>query len=405
MNTTTPKNWTYISLAKAGELIMGQSPSGSSYNSVGNGLPLLNGAAELRINGIDVKKHTTSPTRMSEAGDLLFCIRATIGNLNISDKEYCLGRGVAALRVNNKYSKKYISLQLEALFDQMRKMSQGGVIKGLKKEEIGEFKFLIPLDKLKQEKIADIILSVENTISETQKMIDRSEKLKKSLMHQLFTKGIGHTKFKQTEIGEIPENWQVKNIGSMITHVGSGITPRGGSNVYRKSGIPLIRSQNVHFDGLRTDDMAFISPEIHSSMKRSVVFPDDVLLNITGASIGRTTVVPDNFPESNVNQHVCIIRTIRKELLPKFLCYFLQGEEGQKQIWAIQAGGNRPGLNYEQVKSIILPISHDIQEQKQIVNVLQSIDNQIAINRKLKAKQELLKQGLMQDLLTGKVVV
>jgi len=398
MNTTTPKNWTCISLVEAGDLIMGQSPSGSSYNSVGNGSPLLNGAAELRINGIDVKKYTTSPTRMSEAGDLLFCIRATIGNLNLSDKEYCLGRGVAALRVNNKYSKKYISLQLEALFDQMRKMSQGGVIKGLKKEEIGEFEFLIPLDKLKQEKIADIILSVENMISETQKMIDRSEKLKKSLMPRLFTKGIGHTKFKQTEMGEVPESWNIETLGEMTNF----IDYRGKTPKKTKSGIPLITAKNVRFGHIVDEPKEYIAESDYNSwMTRGIPKKGDVLFT-TEAPLGNVAQIQTSDRVAFAQRIIVIQPNIG--LNEHFLMYQLLSPRVQKIIHSYGTGGTVTGIKAKTLRSIHIAVA-PISEQIKIAETLRSIDQQIKLNKTLKAIQEQLKQGLMQDLLTGKVAV
>lgn len=97
-------------------------------------------------------------------------------------------------------------------------------------------------------------------------------------------------------------------IKDIATKVGSGITPKGGATVYQDSGIPLFRSQNVTNDGFLLDDIVYISEDIHNSMAGSRLKPNDVLLNITGASIGRCYYLPQDFREGNVNQHVCIIR-------------------------------------------------------------------------------------------------
>lgn len=97
-------------------------------------------------------------------------------------------------------------------------------------------------------------------------------------------------------------------------------------------GIPLLRSQNVHFDGLRLDDVAFISEDTHDEMAGSRLKPRDVLLNITGASIGRCTFVPDDFREGNVNQHVCIIRGNHR-IDHRFLAAFLSSPMGWVTIF------------------------------------------------------------------------
>ena len=254
-----------------------------------------------------------------------------------------------------------------------------------------------------QKKIASILTSVDEVIENTQKQIDKLQDLKKATMNELLTKGIGHTEFKDTELGRIPKSWEVQPLRGLSTKVGSGVTPRGGSSVYQDHGIIFIRSQNVHFDGLMLDDVAYISEQIHAGMKGSMVCGGDVLLNITGASIGRCTVVPNDFPEGNVNQHVCIIRPINS-LYNKFLGIWLSSDYGQDQIMRFQAGGNREGLNFEQIRSIKIPVP-SIQEQEKASEVVDSIQVSISeVQSKLHQTQS-LKKSLMQDLLTGKVRV
>src|SRR5689334_2488318 len=111
-------------------------------------------------------------------------------------------------------------------------------------------------------------------------------------------------KYKDTPIGYLPEDWETPTIGALACYVGSGITPTGGSSVYKRQGITFIRSQNVTFQGLRLDDVAYIDSRTHQRMQRSEVSVNDVLINITGASIGRCCRVPDGLGPANVNQHV-----------------------------------------------------------------------------------------------------
>ncbi|MBD0310948.1 MAG: restriction endonuclease subunit S, partial [Microcoleus sp. T1-bin1] len=139
--------------------------------------------------------------------------------------------------------------------------------------------------------------------------------------------------FKNSPLGKIPTDWDVVSIDKIAIYVGSGITPRGGSNVYKKECILFIRSQNVTFNGLRLDDVAYIDNRTHESMKRSEVFAHDVLLNITGASIGRCCPVPPGLDAANVNQHVCAIRLPnpnREDAI--FLSSVLASYIGQSQI-------------------------------------------------------------------------
>ncbi|MEM1120260.1 MAG: restriction endonuclease subunit S, partial [Bacteroidota bacterium] len=102
--------------------------------------------------------------------------------------------------------------------------------------------------------------------------------------------------------GDVPSHWEVKRIKDFTIRIGSGITPKGGSSVYVDKGVTFLRSQNVYDDGLRIDNVSFISEETHDKMNSSKLKPDDVLMNITGASIARTCLVPKNLKEANINQ-------------------------------------------------------------------------------------------------------
>jgi len=113
---------------------------------------------------------------------------------------------------------------------------------------------------------------------------------------------------------KLSKGWEWVILDRLVSKIGSGSTPRGGKDAYVIEGIPFLRSQNVWNNGLHTDEVAFISKETHKKMAATTVMPMDILLNITGASIGRCALVPDNFGEANVSQHVTIIRCINPEI-------------------------------------------------------------------------------------------
>ena len=194
----------------------------------------------------------------------------------------------------------------------------------------------------------------------------------------------------------VPNGWELNNLGRLATKIGSGVTPKGGSNAYKLSGIPLIRSQNVLWGSLDLSDVAYIDEDQHKKMKGSIVYKNDVLLNITGASIGRSAV--SHLNEANVNQHVCIIRSDALE--PEYLKSFLLSFYGQKQIEQFQAGGNRQGLNFEQIKSFKLPVP-PLPEQQKIALILSTWDKAITTTEKLIETSKQQKKALMQHLLTG----
>ena len=194
---------------------------------------------------------------------------------------------------------------------------------------------------------------------------------------------------------EFSGEWKMCTIGELTTKVGSGVTPRGGEAVYKTEGHPFVRSQNVGLGNLLLDDIAFIDEETHLRQKSTELQFNDVLLNITGASIGRSALVDKQIVGGNVNQHVCIIRT-KENLVPSFICSFLLSNYGQRQIDSFQAGGNRQGLNFEQIKSIKITIpSKD--EQIKIAKLLRAIDERIATQNKIIDKLQSLIKGIAQN--------
>lgn len=149
----------------------------------------------------------------------------------------------------------------------------------------------------------------------------------------------------------------------LATKIGSGKTPHGGAQVYVPSGVMLLRSQNVHNDGLHLDDVVFIPEDTDEEMAATRVQPGDVLLNITGASIGRCSLVPDNLPRANVNQHVCIIRPNGLRVHASYLAAALQSPLVQHRIRAEENGSSREGLTFEQVGHFTVRLPPIAQQQ------------------------------------------
>ncbi|EDX2767562.1 restriction endonuclease subunit S [Salmonella enterica] len=248
-----------------------------------------------------------------------------------------------------------------------------------------------------QQKIADCLSSLDDQLITEAKKLDTLKTYKQSLAQQLFPReGESMPRLRFPEFQGNGE-WKEKKLGSLTTKVGSGITPLGGQKNYRKSGRPFIRSQNIGWGELLLDDVAFIDEETHNSFIATQINFLDVFLNITGASIGRSAIADPRVVGGNVNQHVCIIRTTG-ELNPIFLNQFLISKDGQSQIDKCQAGGNRQGLNFSQIRALTIPLPTDINEQMKIANVLASVDALVTSQNK---KIEVLKnhkKGLLQQL-------
>lgn len=195
-----------------------------------------------------------------------------------------------------------------------------------------------------------------------------------------------------------PKRWPIEALGIHATLISSGSTPLGGENVYQSQGIRFIRSQNVLKNGLDLSDVVFIEPKVHEKMKRTQVINGDVLLNITGASIGRSAVFSGEF-SANVNQHVCIIR-VKDNIDPYFLSYLISTDSFQKKIMNFQAGATRQALNFEQISDFQIIIPPQI-EQKRFSEFFQEC-KKIQVKASESARQaEQLFQSLLREAFEG----
>ncbi|WP_076418072.1 restriction endonuclease subunit S [Colwellia sp. UCD-KL20] len=180
---------------------------------------------------------------------------------------------------------------------------------------------------------------------------------------------------------ELPSGWKFERLGNLVSRLGSGSTPRGGQSAYVDKGIIFLRSQNVWNDGLKLDDTAYISDETHNKMVNTHVFPNDVLLNITGASLGRSTIFPEKLITANVSQHVTIIRLV-EERMCEFVHLGIKSPLVQRLVWGRQVGMAIEGLSKKVLEQFEFPVP-PLAEQKRIVA---KVDELMALCDQLKTR-------------------
>jgi type I restriction enzyme, S subunit len=204
----------------------------------------------------------------------------------------------------------------------------------------------------------------------------------------------------------LPDGWTLTKLGDVLTFIGSGITPRGGKSVYQNQGVKFLRSQNVYPGELRLEDVAHVSPKLHQKMSRTHVQDGDVLLNITGASIGRSATVPQGFGPANVNQHVCILR-LPNSIVPSFLSWYLNSPHGQDWIMGTQSGVTRQGLNYGQIREMVFPLpSLPVQERivAEIEKQFTRLDTAVSTLNRLQTNLDRYQASLLKAACTGQLL-
>ncbi|MCZ7392151.1 MAG: restriction endonuclease subunit S [Candidatus Methanoperedens sp.] len=240
------------------------------------------------------------------------------------------------------------------------------------------------------------IVSILEKAEETTRLRAQADELTDRLLQSVFLEMFGDPV--KNSMG-----WEIKKIGNVAEHVSSGSTPKGGQEVYQDNGILFIRSQNVHMNKLILEDIAFISEEIHNAMKRTWVKNGDVLINITGASIGRVTWFSGEDNSANVNQHVCIIRPEKNSIQTEFLSYQISMPHYQKNIIAKQSGATRQAFNYSQIKDfdIIVP---PIPLQQKFARIVEKVESMRQNQKQSYQQIDSLFNTLMQKAFMGELV-
>lgn len=318
--------------------------------------------------------------------------------------------------ISDIFSRRFMMYQLnsEPFWFNASGLSSGATMKRISRSKLGNIKVIVPPLK-EQEVIAayldDVIGKVDALIAEKQTQVEDLRAYRNSIITETVTRGLNpDAPLRHSGIdwlGDIPQHWEMSALKYLTSKIGSGITPRGGSEVYLDKGVLFIRSQNVYPDGLHLDDPKYISESIDESMSNTRVYTGDILLNITGASIGRCCIYTMT-ESANVNQHVCIIRPLCNLIKNQFLSYILNSKIGQDQIALFQTGGNREGLNFEQLKNFAIPLPPR-SEQQAIAEFLddktEKIDALIdELNKQLDELAE-YRQAVITEAVTGKVDV
>lgn len=268
------------------------------------------------------------------------------------------------------------------------KMAQGSTRFNLSKERVLSLDITLPPVK-EQQKIAEILEMVDEDIAKTEEVIEKTEKLKRGLMQQLFTRGIGHTKFKETKIGQIPEEWELVRMKDICT-------VRQGLQIAISQRFPEYKEGRYKYITLKS-----IKEDVYDyieSPKQSVICTkDDVLMTRTGNT---GVVVTDK--EGVFHNNFFLIDFDRSRVLKNYLVYYFLREDVKKIVLEKAGTTTIPDLNHDAFYGIDFVIPN-LKEQKEITEILSAADEKISVNKKLKEKLILLKKGLMQDLLSGKV--
>jgi type I restriction enzyme, S subunit len=277
---------------------------------------------------------------------------ANAGTIGFGKGGYA-GSTIGVLKIIDKNIKsEFLGRFLQTQFYHLQRMTTGSTIPHIDRRTLEKIK--VPVQSISnQMKIALILKIVESLIALRKESALMLDKIIESKFLEMFGDPIhDNSRFEQNEL----QNLTIK--------IGSGSTPRGGKNVYKPTGTSFIRSLNVHDNYFKYDNLAYINKEQAYKLRNVTVKSNDVLFNITGASVCRCTIVPENILPARVNQHVSILRLNPKKIIPEYLCHLLLSKNFKKKLLniAIQGGATREAITKDQLKSLLIPVpSIDLQ--------------------------------------------
>ena len=318
-------------------------------------------------------------------GDVLISWSASLG-------VYLWNRGKALLNQHIfkvvfdkvEIDKFYFMYAVEYNLDKMSLKTHGATMKHITKKDFDNV--VIPYPDLDyQKEVAYRLTSLKGIIENYKKQLDLLDELVKARFVEMFGDPVTNDML-----------WNTDVLKDICTKIGSGSTPRGGKESYIDEGISLIRSMNVHNAYFEYKDLAHIKLDQAEKLNNVVVEHDDLLFNITGASVARCCVVPSDVLPARVNQHVCILRC-REKINPIFLQGLLVNENYQGKLLQIaKSGATREAINKQQLESLEIMIP-PLELQNQFASFVEEIDkSRCRIQKSLEASQELF-DSLMQE--------
>jgi len=277
----------------------------------------------------------------------------------------------------------------------LKKLSGGSTFKELSKESLENFRVPVPPIG-EQRKIAEILSTVDQAIQKVRQAIEKTERLKKGLMQELLTKGIGHKEFKKTEIGMVPKDWEVVKL-SEIGNLQYGYT---ASAIKRIEGVRFVRITDIDDSG-KIDWGSVPTCKIDKANYLKYKLNDgDILFARIGATTGKSALI-DKEIDGVFASYLIRFKRNQEYLDSRFLHFFTQSNRYWLQVQKNKEGQLKKGINAKILAGLFVPLP-PLPEQQKIAEILSSVDKRIETLRKRKERLEKVKRGLMEDLLTGK---
>jgi type I restriction enzyme S subunit len=416
-----PEDWDIKRLGDMGDVVRGGSPrpAGDPRYFNGNFIPWLTVAALTNISEhqLDVintagflTEEGSKHSRILSTGTLIIANSgATLGVAKLLGMTCCANDGIAAIINQSDGDKKYLCFYINSQTRNLREVIATG--NGQPNLNTGLiWQLVVPYPPLaEQSAIAAALSDLDALIAKLDQIIAKKRDIKQAAMQELLT---GKTRLPiRMENGELKMDnegnpvrfsgeWEKKPISSFSTFVTKGATPTTYGFNWEKDGVVFLRSECVSSNGLDLTQSMFISKVAHTVLNRGEVQSGDILMTITG-NVGRVIRLGSDFGIANINQHIARIRVNSPDVLSEFIFHWLSQHNIRANYSLITTGQAYPQISLKQVRDTVIPLP-SLSEQTAIARVLSDMDAEIAAFEARREKTKLIKQGMMQELLTGR---
>ncbi|PSQ28407.1 restriction endonuclease subunit S [Halobacteriales archaeon QS_9_68_17] len=402
-----PADWSIEPLADIAKIIPGNSPPSSTYNEKGDGLPFFQGNSEFGHFHPEADTWCSEPRKEAEKNDVLMSIRAPVGDLNIADRNCCIGRGLAALRPET-LNELYLLYNLAERKPWLSRLATGSTFKSVTKSDLQLLDIPVPPFS-EQRKIATILYTVDQAIQTTEEIIEQTHRVQDGVIQNALEFGIGGHESSDTgtKLGRIPCHWEVATIEQIVADEENAFTDGAryslsSAEIHEEGEARAILLQEVGEGEFIDVEPKFATAEKYEEITHRAIYQGEVVVAKMAEPVARACIVPDKYDKYLLGCADVVRIKTNSEFNDRFLMYCMNSHKVWRQAVAHLRGTGRSRINLENIAELNLP-KPPLTIQEEIADTLQEFDLKIENEQDYRNRLQRLKQGLMQDLLSGTV--
>lgn len=361
-------------LSQIVDIVMGQSPSSTTYNMEGNGIPFFQGKAEFGKLYPRINKFCHSPLKVANRDDILISVRAPVGPTNLAPEKCCIGRGLAALRAKTGLDQKYLLHFLRHIEPWLATQGTGSTFTAISRQDIADLEIPVPASIEEQVRISGQLDRIVDRLDEVKTRLATIPSLLKRFRQSILAAACsGRLTEDWRALARVQSCWPKVTLGSLANMVTSG--SRGWAKYYSNSGPIFVRAQNINANRLILDEIAHVKVPATIEGARTRIKMNDLLITITGANVTKTAMVDIPLEEAYVSQHVGLVRLKEIKFAEYIYLWLSEGSPGRNQLLDAAYGVGKPGLNLDNLRNVEIDLP-TIEEQNEIVRRVKELMSQ-----------------------------